>query len=115
MTQPIERCIACDEPTGRAGAGEDSLYTTKNDLGPFCGTCYPVAEKEEERLMPNRHPKCDICLLRHRPGKCKGRVAPAPFLALNGIDWQSSPILAEQVASLYEEMAREILAKVANR
>ncbi len=38
-TPPIEYCCECDEPTGRAGKGEDSLYTD-DDNGPFCYECY---------------------------------------------------------------------------
>jgi len=34
-----ERCIDCDEPTGRAGAGDDSIYTDDGD-GPLCEDCY---------------------------------------------------------------------------
>lgn len=33
----IESCIACCEPTGRAGKGEDSIYF--GDVGPFCESC----------------------------------------------------------------------------
>lgn len=35
----LEYCIVCEEPTGRAGAGEDSLYDD-NGHGPFCGHCF---------------------------------------------------------------------------
>jgi len=62
--------------------------------------------------MPNRWPKCEICLLRHRVGECKGKPPVPPFAALIAIDWQSSPILAEGVASLFEEMGREIRKRV---
>lgn len=34
----IERCAICDEPTGRAGRGEDSLFV--EDKGPFCSGCF---------------------------------------------------------------------------
>jgi hypothetical protein len=34
----IEMCIECDNPTGKAGACEDSLYV--GDDGPFCETCF---------------------------------------------------------------------------
>ncbi|MFW6369094.1 MAG: hypothetical protein ACOC0J_00750 [Myxococcota bacterium] len=34
-----ELCSVCDEPTGRAGAGEDSLYT-EDGAGPFCESCW---------------------------------------------------------------------------
>lgn len=35
---PSERCIRCEELTGRAGVGEDSLYF--GDVGPFCEVCF---------------------------------------------------------------------------
>ena len=40
--QSIERCIECDEPTGRAGRSEDSLFCDTCDAGPFCETCHEV-------------------------------------------------------------------------
>lgn len=49
----FEECIICDEPTGRAGKGEDSLYSTwlssppslpgikaGSEAGPFCPGCF---------------------------------------------------------------------------
>ena len=42
----IEYCCNCEEPTGRAGIAEDSLYVSAGD-GPFCETCW-------EELLPNR-------------------------------------------------------------
>lgn len=38
MSRPIEYCDECGEPTGKAGIGEDSLYT--NAAGPFCEECW---------------------------------------------------------------------------
>ena len=40
----LEYCCECDEPTGKAGKGEDSLYTEDGE-GPFCSECFP--EKED--------------------------------------------------------------------
>ena len=34
----LERCFRCDEPTGRAGKGDDSMYL--NDEGPYCEECF---------------------------------------------------------------------------
>ena len=34
-----ERCIQCDELTGGAGRGDDSLYGDNGD-GPYCEECY---------------------------------------------------------------------------
>lgn len=41
----LEYCCACGEPTGRAGAAEDSLYIDDSfgDDGPFCEDCYKDA------------------------------------------------------------------------
>lgn len=45
-SRPLERCCYCDEPTGKAGAGEGSLYCTCG-CGPFCEECY------QTQLCPN--------------------------------------------------------------
>ncbi len=34
----LEYCINCDDETGRAGKGDDSLYIS--DKGPYCQTCF---------------------------------------------------------------------------
>lgn len=59
-TSPLEHCCNCDEPTGRAGEGEDSLYTDIYNLGPYCEDCWNDAllwreqadslENENQRL-----------------------------------------------------------------
>ena len=36
--ETLEYCCRCDCATGRAGPGEDSLYTDSD--GPFCEDCY---------------------------------------------------------------------------
>ena len=36
----LERCYACDEPTGRAGRADDSLFCAECDAGPFCEECW---------------------------------------------------------------------------
>jgi len=38
-----ERCVLCDEKTGKSGKGEDSYYI--GDHGPFCEQCYNVIEE----------------------------------------------------------------------
>lgn len=43
----VQRCVICDEPTGRCE--EDSIYLplpNGDDVGPLCGDCY------EERDPP---------------------------------------------------------------
>lgn len=41
---PKELCVECDEPTGKAGRCEDSLYlyavSSGNEWGPLCEICY---------------------------------------------------------------------------
>ena len=39
----LEYCCECGEPTGNAGAGEDSLFTEGGD-GPYCWGCFPEKE-----------------------------------------------------------------------
>jgi hypothetical protein len=40
----LEYCCECGEATGRAGAGEDSLYTEHG--GPYCDECFDKARGE---------------------------------------------------------------------
>lgn len=40
----LEYCCECEQPTGRAGEGEDSLY---DEEGPYCEECWD--HKEESR------------------------------------------------------------------
>ena len=35
----IERCCMCDEPTGKGGRSDDSLYDD-NGGGPYCQECW---------------------------------------------------------------------------
>ncbi len=41
--QEAEICLFCEDPTGFAGRGEDSLYL--DDIGPFCSRCYDIAAR----------------------------------------------------------------------
>lgn len=50
QAQTIELCKQCDEPTGKAGKNEDSLYafdisTGKID-GPYCEECWMHLDEE---------------------------------------------------------------------
>jgi len=36
--RPLEYCCDCGTATGKAGPGDDSLYT--DDGGPYCQACY---------------------------------------------------------------------------
>ena len=35
----VEMCERCDEPTGRAGESDDSIYCDNCERGPFCEDC----------------------------------------------------------------------------
>lgn len=50
----IELCCRCDQPTGRAGACEDSLYDD-NSNGPFCEECWKIHNDElaQDQTMKN--------------------------------------------------------------
>ena len=43
-----ERCIDCDDLTGRSGQAEDSFYTP-NGVGPFCQPCFDDGEAIDQR------------------------------------------------------------------
>ena len=47
-----EYCCNCSEPTGKAGAGDDSLYTD-ND-GPFCEDCFPDKERPQRKPLTSQ-------------------------------------------------------------
>lgn len=42
----IEHCWICDEFTGNAGQGEDSLYDDEGG-GAYCSGCWDTHQKEE--------------------------------------------------------------------
>lgn len=48
MSRPFEHCCRCGAETGKAGAGDGSLYTDDGS-GPFCAECY-VPLEEIDRL-----------------------------------------------------------------
>jgi hypothetical protein len=45
----LERCLHCDEPTERSGAGEDSRYDYLGD-GPYCAGCWSIVEDLNDAL-----------------------------------------------------------------
>ena len=47
----LETCTICDDETGRAGAGDDSLYLD-DGTGPYCERCFEIRclRAEIERL-----------------------------------------------------------------
>lgn len=46
MSDRIERCINCDDPTECAGIADDSLYYD-DGRGPFCRMCYYQTDAPE--------------------------------------------------------------------
>lgn len=50
MASDLERCCECDDPTGRAGRGDDSIYAevvaTGDEIGPLCSECFNRLESE---------------------------------------------------------------------
>ena len=45
----LEHCCECDQPTGRAGQGEDSLFA--GDFGPYCEDCWDTVPDELAALV----------------------------------------------------------------
>ncbi len=43
----LEYCCECDQPTGCAGRGDDSLFT-EDDQGPFCWECWEEGGHTED-------------------------------------------------------------------
>ena len=47
----LEYCCECDNPTGYAGRGEDSIYAESiidgSEIGPLCWECYQELIKEK--------------------------------------------------------------------
>ena len=49
--RPLEYCFICDEPTGRAGKGEDSLYCDECDKGPYCPDCFRKHHESDVKVV----------------------------------------------------------------
>ena len=49
--------------------------------------------------MPNRYPRCEICLYRHAPGRCKGKRGKSEIGAGMAIQWQSIPQIVQDLTS----------------
>lgn len=61
MGLELERCVDCDDPTGRAGRADDSLYCDCG-AGPFCGECHDEHGKRcEEADDPWPDGVCPEC------------------------------------------------------
>lgn len=46
MSKKLEYCCQCGTPTGKAGAGDDSLYVA--EIGPLCDECYQLVSLTED-------------------------------------------------------------------
>jgi len=44
LNRGFEKCCECDDYTGKAGFGDDSLYCERCGAGPFCETCFDEHE-----------------------------------------------------------------------
>lgn len=45
-----EECFICDDLTGRAGQGEDSLYCDECDKGPYCPECFKKHHESDVKV-----------------------------------------------------------------
>ncbi len=63
-TRPLEYCCNCDNPTRRAGQGEDSLYTDISELGPYCEDCWndALAWREQFDSLRNENHRLKMLL-----------------------------------------------------
>lgn len=45
----LEYCCECDDPTGRAGRGEDSVFVEvgEEEIGPLCEECCKKYKEED--------------------------------------------------------------------
>lgn len=74
-----ERCMVCDEPTGRAGKGDDSLYRD-DDTGPYCEECFDkptgaLTEHDPDAAnQPKHFPNCTLDYDHERPAQCQPTV-----------------------------------------
>ena len=51
MSNQLEHCSICDDPTGRAGIGDDSIFYLDDEIGPLCEECNRKLQGEvDERL-----------------------------------------------------------------
>ena len=48
-TTPKEYCYVCNESTGKAGRGEDSIYDLAGN-GPYCEMCYSQTEEYRREI-----------------------------------------------------------------
>ena len=104
----LEYCIACGEPTGRAGRGDDSLYHD-NGSGPYCLECFETVERlsEENAALRSRLAEAEECLtIAHMDGYHKGQKAGQSELSDERRDHeQTKRVMADEIQRLKAENA----------
>lgn len=63
------------------------------------------AGRAREGPMPNRYPKCEICLYRHAPGNCKGDAGEREIVERMAIQCHSMPGIVADLARICGELA----------
>lgn len=100
-----EVCCSCGELTGRAGAGEDSLYL--QDVGPFCEDCYEVCTTYAG--IANAQLRQRITELEAEVERLKGANAAARELMAtlwnSADDWHGPKASSHYRSELIEKMA----------
>ena len=94
----LERCCDCDEPTGRAGRADDSLYWS--DEGPFCPACYNERSDTERIYLAV---KTQPALL----AACKDMLSGWRYIRethgdLYGVGWDRAQTAAESAIAAAE-------------
>jgi len=103
--QQIERCFKCDEPTGRAGKGDDSLYDS-DGVGPYCQECYdkkfrdPLDESFENT---DEEHECEICVSRNAHDTEYGWLCDDCYLDVEREEKEKNGTLDESFENTDEE------------
>lgn len=71
-SKQYEICCSCGNRTGRAGKGEDSLYSYSDGRGPFCEDCFSDLHSTEGSICP----KCDGTLVYPPVKDCSCHINP---------------------------------------
>ena len=103
-----EYCCQCGEATGRAGVGEDSLYTA--NAGPFCEDCYPEVTSPAAQPTPEQYAALEQALtrLQKRYGELEAKVAAQPAPVKTYHDGKPWPIAPKPWVGLTDEEAQWI-------
>ncbi len=59
--ETLEYCALCDEATGRAGRGEDSIFCDECEDGPFCTDCWADHPHNPDRTKAEPIGRCSKC------------------------------------------------------